>query len=504
MAALLFRVLVDNQRNLVLCLDKGIWYPAVTVPVSDWDDQKLDGNTPESFHVLFLNTSGRSYGCVHRLDMVLVTDILRGGRSLIFSNPESAQQPAISDQASSSTAGGTSGKQPLIVRAGRDIEVTLKSVQAAAVERLLSPPPRAVWQKWHAEYKLISSLPESAPFTYHPVANIDIRPMAASCRPNLVHGRAPRALAGSMSTSTRGSPEPEADAERLSGGKLLSSGRRTSSSSRTGSPVVKSGGRGRSKHSSKDPSMAASLKLTTTSPAAIGSPAAPSASVTVLNDYVMATPKPRSPIVLHHAHASPVRAPSRHGAGASTSTSPSVILPSAAVEPQKQMQPSQDSNEMSAIVFDHQASWGPAAEAEVAQAPDSRPISHEPLEPSVAVKPQQEQSLVEEHASDTATELPPLDQKMFGELSQMRCCIDFDSEVAEQEAFSMYMTSLEWLATTGSPHLPLPSPAASTDFETARPTSSQPGTSKSRHKAKRSAKDSSGSSSRKAKKPKLS
>ncbi|KAI9168517.1 histone lysine methyltransferase Set9 [Blastocladiella emersonii ATCC 22665] len=218
-----------NQRNLVLCAENRVWYPAITVPISDWEDQKLEPTT-SGFHVLFLNSANRSYGCVSRYDMVQVTDILRGETSVLTTplDPD-----LLADDAGK--------KRPMVMTAGPEIRVVLKTVQAAATERLLNPPPRSVWRKWHNEYKLMGTVPADFQHQYMPVANIDIRPMA-----QLIGSRTGGAASNAAATG-RARPSPNITPSTLGSSSNSSLARSASASasastSRRGSRQASPGG----------------------------------------------------------------------------------------------------------------------------------------------------------------------------------------------------------------------------------------------------------------------
>ncbi|KAJ3362527.1 Histone-lysine N-methyltransferase set9 [Allomyces javanicus] len=159
------RMLNLNERNLLLCEDTGTWYPAVSLPVSDWVEEGF-APSPEHIAVRYLHARDLQYGFVDFQHVYSVDQVLF--------EPEGIYLVASMQPLSSSSSLASSSSSVSTPAHGREVRMLLSVNQDRAL-RCIAMPTRTklLWRKWADEMHVLKQLSHPS-MPYRPVANFDL------------------------------------------------------------------------------------------------------------------------------------------------------------------------------------------------------------------------------------------------------------------------------------------------------------------------------------------
>ncbi|KNE66937.1 hypothetical protein AMAG_11412 [Allomyces macrogynus ATCC 38327] len=134
-----------NERNLLLCEDTGTWYPAVSLPVSDWVEEGF-APSPEHIAVRYLHARDLQYGFVDFQHVYSVDQVLFEPEGIYL--VASMQSPSSSSSSPASASSSSSSSTPR----GREVRMLLSVNQDRAL-RCIAMPTRTklLWRKWADE-----------------------------------------------------------------------------------------------------------------------------------------------------------------------------------------------------------------------------------------------------------------------------------------------------------------------------------------------------------------
>ncbi|KNE68996.1 hypothetical protein AMAG_19941 [Allomyces macrogynus ATCC 38327] len=161
------RTLNLNERNLLLCEDTGTWYPAVSLPVSDWVEEGF-APSPEHIAVRYLHARDLQYGFVDFQHVYSVDQVLFEAEGIyLVASIQSPSPSSSSSLASASSSASTPAR-------GRDVRMLLSVNQDRAL-RCIAMPTRTklLWRKWADEMHVLKQLSHPS-MPYRPVANFDL------------------------------------------------------------------------------------------------------------------------------------------------------------------------------------------------------------------------------------------------------------------------------------------------------------------------------------------